>query len=687
MRLNTCITLLLLGSLNLAAQINPENIEIIRDQWGVPHIYAPTDAEVSYGLAWAHAEDDFETIQLPLLSGKQMLGLHLGKDGAGVDYVVHLLRLDQLAKQYYNQMSPEFRKIVQAYTEAMNAFAEKYPKRVLLKKAFPIDEIDVLKAYGISLAVISGADNTIKHLVNGDLHKLNKEPSRNGSNAIAISNKLTTDDYTYLAVNSHQPLEGPSAWYEAHLISEEGWNMMGGLFPGGPVIFHGVNEYLGWAHTVNYPDKIDVYQLELNPANNDQYKLDDQWVDLEIEKVKLKVKLFPGLKIGVKKEVIWSKFGPAIVNDKGTFSFHMSALEDIGAIEQWFRLNKTTNFEEFQSVLESIAIPGFNIVYADREDNIYHVGYGKIPKRKPGFQWSNIVSGNSSEVLPGDYHTFQDLPANLNPGSGFIFNMNNSAFSSSAAGNNPMPQDYDETMGYHVWENNRSTRFLELMKGRDQLSYDDFKTIKYDITLPDSLVYPIDINGLWSLPNNAFSTKAKVIKEMIQGWDKVAKTDRIGPPQAIMTYAFLQEKLQIPYKSYYRPTIAEYDLALSKAYDYFMKHFKKTDVKLEEFQFLVRGEKELPVEGVDDVIASIRPAPYKNGKFRAVQGESHIMMIRFPKEGLPLIETVNVYGASNVPDSRHYDDQMQLFLDKKLKPMTLDIDEVRKNAERIYHPQ
>ena len=102
-----------------------------------------------------------------------------------------------------------------------------------------------------------------------------------GSNAFAFHPSKTTTGEAFLAINAHQPLEGPTAFYEAHLQSEDGWNMLGGLFPGGCVIFHGTNENLGWAHTVNYQDKIDVFQLEMNPANNNQYKFDGQWIDLE----------------------------------------------------------------------------------------------------------------------------------------------------------------------------------------------------------------------------------------------------------------------------------------------------------------------------------------------------------------------------------------------------------------------
>jgi acyl-homoserine-lactone acylase len=376
-----------------------------------------------------------------------------------------------------------------------------------LKNVFPLNDTDAFKAYALSLAVLSKADETIKDLFDGSVEQ--EKPSDRGSNGIAISRNRTNDGCSYLAVNSHQPLEGPVAWYEAHLISEEGWNMLGGLFPGSPVINHGTNEHLGWAHTVNFPDKIDVYRLEINPQNPDEYLLDDEWTGLESRKVKLKVKVWFGIKLGVKKEVLWSAFGPVIKNKKGTFAFNLSALEDIGAIEQWYEMNKATNYLEFKEVLSNVRNPGFNIVYADKEGNVSHFGYARIPLRDSSHNWRGVLDAKQSSLIHRAYHSFADLPKNENPASGIVFNTNNSAFSSSTQGNNPDPNLYDQTMGYDQWENNRSIRFISLIDTIKSIDYQQFKHIKYDIKLPDSLAFPNDYNGLFKEAPKRWSEKAR----------------------------------------------------------------------------------------------------------------------------------------------------------------------------------
>ena len=667
---------------NLAAQFSPNEIEIIRDEWGVPHIYAPTDEQVSYGLAWAHSEDDFETIQGIMLAAKQMLGRYQGKDGAPIDYVVGLLRCEDIVNEHIDKVDPKFMKLVEGYAAGLNAYAKDHPDEVLVKKAFPVSVMDIFKAYVLQLAVQDGADNLIRNLFDGEVDTLDTDIK--GSNAFAISRNKTTSDEVFLAINSHQPLEGPAAWYEAHLVSDEGWNMLGGLFPGGPVIFHGTNEHLGWAHTVNYFDKRDVYQLEMHPEKKDLYRVDDEWLELEKRKVKLKVRIFLGLKITVKRDAYYSKYGPVVKNDKGAFAFHMGVFDEIRAIEQWYKMNKSQNLTEFKEALAMTAIPSFNIVYADRYDSLFYVGNGHIPYRNPNYDWSTTLPGNTSETIPEDYHPFSDLPQLTNPSSGYLFNTNNGAFNASAEEDNLSVQDFDSTMGFERFENNRSYRFMELIDNYETLSWDDFLRIKYDQQLPDSLVYWIDLNPVFRM-NPQLADTSSVILDIIQSWDRRADVNSIGTAHLHILYRRLGSKWdEIDLKNI---TQEQYITEIKYVHRYLIYFFGKTDVTLGEYQKLIRGDNEYPIGGTSDVIAAMGTNYMGEGKVRASAGESYIMMVRYPKDGLPIIETVNVFGASTRPDSPHYLDQVDLFLNQKRKPMTLDIEEVRKNAERIYHPK
>ena len=162
----------------------------------------------------------------------------------------------------------------------------------MVKNTFPISVKDYLVGFNLVIHFFSDAGNVVKDLFKNKISTINDSTLRNiGSNGFAFRSSKTNDGKTYLNVNTHQPLEGSFAWYEAHIVSEEGWNMLGGLFPGSPMPFIGTNENLGWTHTYNYPDLIDVFQLQMNPKNKNQYLLDNRWIDLERSKAKLKVKL------------------------------------------------------------------------------------------------------------------------------------------------------------------------------------------------------------------------------------------------------------------------------------------------------------------------------------------------------------------------------------------------------------
>ncbi len=676
----TTFTLLLFSFFVSVSQFNPEQIEIMRDKWGVPHIYAPTDAQVSYGLAWAHAEDDFKTIQQTLLAAKGLLGQHIGKDGAPIDYVTSLLRCQEIVDEHMDEVGSDFLKVVEGYAAGLNAYAAHHPEEVLLKKAFPISVKDAFVTYVFQLAIFDGGDRVVRSLFNSDT-----EPffTGTGSNGIAIRRHKTTSDEVFLAVNAHQPLEGPVGWYEAHLISDEGWNMLGGLFPGGPTVFHGTNENLGWAHTVNYPDKIDVFQLEMHPTKEDWYKLDNQYYQLEKKVVKLKVKVLLGIKITVKREAFYSPhYGPVVKNDDGAFAFHMGVFDDIRATEQWYRMNKASNLEEFKDALEMTSIPSFNMVYADRFDNIFYVSNGKFPLRDPQYDWTKTLPGNTSATLPTAYHTFSDLPQITNPKAGYLFNTNNTPFNSTAADENMKRMDYDTTMGFVERENNRSIRFMNQIDQYEQLTYQNFKDIKFDVTLPDSLAYPININPVFRLKTEG---KAGEIAKILQDWDHAGEVDRIGPAHAKVFYYQVQRNLSKIVAD--GITGEELIPALEETHDYFMQHFGKVDVTLGEYQKLVRGDKELPLRGMPDVLAAMWTVPHKDGMVKGNSGESYILLARYPKEGLPIIETIHAYGNSSKSESPHYTDQMEDFTKLKLKPMTLDLEEVRKQALKIYSPK
>ncbi len=666
------------------AQTDPSNIQIARDEWGVPHIFGKMDSDVAYGLAWAHAEDDFKTIQLTLLAGKGILGKLNGKDGAAIDYVVGLLRTKEIAAEKMQTLSPDFVQIAKGYLEGINRFAETHPDEVLVKNSFPISMNDYVSSLILSLSVISGADGVIKDIYSNKIENTSAQMEVKGSNAFAFSSAKTTTGETFLNINSHQPLEGPVAWYEAHLQSEEGWNIIGGLFPGGCLVFHGTNEHLGWAHTVNHQDKIDVFKLDLKSKFSRKYLFDGEWKKLEQKKVKLKVNL-GWITLGIRKKAYWSVYGATLKTKTGAYAIRMGANQDVRGVEQWYRMNKATSFNDFYKAMEMVAIPGFNTIYADNQDNIFYVSNGKIPIRSPKYDWSGVVPGNTSETLWTTFHPLKDLPQYLNPASGYLYNTNNTAFHASSVEDNLNPADFDPTMGYPLKDNNRSKRFEERVSEYDKVSYEDFKSIKYDGQYPASFHFPIDVNIIWEMDSKKYPEIENEIA-LLQNWDR---RSNINNPEAGFFSDLVYRINKHSKGSKEDMVLSENDAAelILNSKTFLISNFGKSNVTLGEVQKLVRGDLALPIPGLPDVLTAMYTSPYKNGTRKGIAGESYIQLVKFKKNELPEIESVINYGASNHPDSPHFADQMEMFQNQQTKKMTLSKKEVLLSAKSVYSPQ
>lgn len=662
--------------------INPKAIDIVRDSFGVPHIFAKTDAEVSYGLAWAQAEDDFESLQQVLLPTKGLMGKVMGKKGAVADYVFALFRCREVTEEKWNTLSPGFLKLITGYVQALNDYAAKHPNEVLHKKLFPVTVKEYIASSVLALTIFNGADGALQRIFNNtewEAPELNKK----GSNSVAVHPNKTTTGEAFLLINAHQPNTGPQAFYEAHLCSEEGLNVLGGLLAGGPCILHGVNEHLGWAHTVNFCDRMDEYQLEMNPNNSLQYKFDGEWVNLEVKTIKLKIK---GIPIGIKRKLYWSKYGATMKNKQGFFSLRLGANMKIGALEQWYQMDKAKNFTEFFAALSKQELSMFNIMYADKQDTIFYINNALMPVRNGDteYNWKKTLPGNTSATLWTNFRNLKELPQYVNPNSGFLFNTNHSSFFATGVNDNLKPAAFAAADGWEQYNLNRSIRFRELFPTEEKISFEKFKQIKFDRQLPKKLYYQYQIDTLFLLSEVEYPLYATLITTL-KNWDKRGDTDSKGAALFLLAYEHLKSILHI--NAGRQVTKSEAEATYQYIKDYLDKNFGGANISLGELQKLVRGSKEWPLGGFPDVLSPQWTTPYKDGKLKSIGGDGLIMFVRFPKEGLPIIETANMYGASAHAGNKHFDDQVEMYLQQKTKHMTLDKAEVYKNAEKVYHPE
>ena len=677
--------LVLLFSLKSYSQINPDHIEIIRDNYGVPHIYAATDPEVAYGFAWAQAEDHFKLIQEGYLAGNGLLGKLIGLKGAGADFLTQLIQSEETVDKYYNTLDKKFIALAEGFAAGLNAYAKKYPEQILEKKLFPLTVKKLLRYTQLQLFISNEADKLVSGIVNNSLSWPYKiEEDSKGSNFIAVSRNRTGSDETFLAINTHQPLEGPTSWYEAHLVSEEGTNIIGAAFPGTPCILTGANEYLGWTHTVNYPDKADVYALQMHPKKKDVYLVDGKPYTLEKFKAKLTVK-FLGINIPIKKKFYKSIYGPTLKNKTGVYSVRTPSTTNITAIEQWWKMNKATNFSEFYEAIEMKALPGYNIGYADRNDTIFYISNGKIPIRAKGYDWTDVVPGNTKETLWDSYYDIKDLPQVVKPKSGFVYNANHSPFKSSSEADNPIAENFAKEMNYETYDNNRSTRLLKLLEEEERIDYKRFKRIKYDHQLPTPLQYNyMDLNPLFDMKVADYPEVSTLLTD-IQNWDRITNPTSYGAgAYASLYYQLTPFYYQLGKDRVFTKEALYEALKITKAH--LKTYFNSERIQLGEFQKLVRGNKELPIYGLPDVVTAMKGQPYKDGKIKITHGESYIGLVRFTPNKT-YFESVISFGNSRRPDSPHYTDQMELYSNFETKTMSFDRLDVMKTAKRVYAPK
>lgn len=672
---------LLLFLNTLSGQIDPSKITIVRDSFGIPHIFAKTDPEVAYGLAWAYCEDQFASLQMVALPAKKAMGRAFGKNAVAADYAFDFFQCKEITEEKWSSLSPEFLKLITGYVQGVNDYAAAHPEEVLVKKVFPITIKEYIASSVLALTKFNGGDQALQQIFNNQVKWL-IDFDKMGSNGIAVHPSRTTEGIAYLAINAHQPNEGPEAFYEAHVQSEEGWNALGGLLAGGPCILHGVNEHYGWAHTVNLCDRMDIFQLEMHPKKKYFYKYDGNWEKLQIKKVGLRVK---GVPIPISKKAFSSKYGPTLINEQGAFSIRLGANQEIRALDQWYQMNKGKNYTDFYKAISIQGLSMFNIVYADRYDTIFYVNNALMPIRKEDarLNWKETLPGNTSTTLWTKFRPLRALPQYVNPPSGFLFNTNHSPFSATANNDNLKVSQFSPTDGWETMENNRSIRFRQRFEAIPKIDFQTFRDIKFDRQYPEKLTFMYQLDSLFYLENRDDLTENNLLNTL-KTWDFKGTAESKGAAVFMLVYEYLSKALR---GQEARPiTKAEGIKALGYAKKYLLDNFGKIDLSLGDIQKLVRGNQEFPVGGLPDLLAPQWSRPYEGGKRKIVGGDAYVMLVKFPKNELPIIETVNTYGASSHPDNPHFADQVPLFLAQKTKPMYLDKQKVMAQAERIYSP-
>ena len=669
---------------------NDYDVNIYRDTWGVPHIFGEKDRDTAYGLAYAHAEDDFKTIQDILLSLRGKLATVYGKDGAPNDYIVQLLRIWEVVESHYEyDLAKNVRSICESYADGLNHYAVLHPNEVV-RGLFPVSGKDIVAGFVHRTPLMFGLDRVLEKLTSSekpdfafDYKTIKSGPFDQallGSNVVAVAPSRSADGYTRIAINSHQPWTGPVAWYEAHLHSEEGWNMNGGLFPGSPVIFVGHNENIGWSHTVNSPDLIDVYELEIHPEDKNRYYIHGSWEELEVREARITVKLWGPFKWTIKRETLWSVQGPVIRNPHGTYAVRFSGYGEIRQVEQWFRMNKSRNLEDFGEAMSMLALPMFNTIYADKNGNLYYVYNALLPIRGSGnYDWKGIVPGNTAYTMWREYFPFDELPQVVNPESGFLQNCNSTPFLATNGNDNPDKSCYPQNLGIELFQTNRALRVHETFGSDKSITREEFYQYKFDTKYSRQSVMAVNLKKFLTEASSKDPDINKAL-ELLRNWDLDTDSSSTATHLAIRAI-----------RPQFNPAKYEYDAEkimdrLKKAVSWLNENFGRLDVKWGDIQRLQRGKTDLSLSGGPDILRAVY-SKEKDDKYVGIAGDCFYEIVEWDSDGNVSAKSIHQFGtATQDTSSIHYDDQAQLFARHQMKPVWMKLEDIKLNLERSYRP-
>ncbi|MEO0882528.1 MAG: acylase [Pseudomonadota bacterium] len=672
------------------------DVEIIRDDWGVPHIFGKTRADTAFGLGYAHAEDDFETMQEALAATRGVLARYRGAGAAPTDYIVSLLGVwDIVADQYESDVPADVKATARAYADALNLYAAENPDKVWPGLA-PFRAEDVIAGFVFRTPFFYNLDNKLVALFGDEYEQeiaLDPAPGREawhvaprtlaerGSNAFAVAPSRSDDGVTRLIINSHQPMTGPVAWYEAHLVSEDGLNITGGVFPGAPIILHGFNDHIGWANTVSDPDLADVYVLERNPDDELQYRLDGDWVDFDVSQARIKVKLFGPFAFKTNRRVLRSAHGPVIEAKHGTYALRYAGMGEIRQLEQYMRLNVAESLEAFEAAMAMLALPSINYIYADKDGNVGLFHNGQYPNRDDAWDWSNELPGDRSDLIWEGYRSWSEVPKLINPASGLIFNANNQPYDATDGPDNLRPEDFPQSMGLQTDQTNRSLRIMELTDGVTPIGREELLAIKFDTAYAKGSITDEVIRSVLS---EDWSDDPELLEasEHLAAWDYHTNADNrhaaLGALTAVLhvTARFTREDPPSPPQAF-RDTVA-----------YLKEHYGRIDPEWGDVNRLVRGDVSLPISGGSDILRAIYPAEIRDdGQLHASAGDTWIAFVEWDGEGNQSAEVIHQFGAATLDEtSPHYADQAPLFAEEKWRRALTTRAEVEGVARRTYRP-
>ena len=706
---------------------------ITRDEWGVAHIYGKTHADAFFGVGYAQAEDYFWQLEDTCIRSLGRYAEVAGEDGIRSDILNRSFEVATQSQRDFEGFSDEQQSMATAYVDGINRWLETHPEEkprllnhfepwyvLAMDRHIILDfvyrqthvgkpenrgETDVaaldsanpsvrtdLNSWDVPAKPETGFDNAIRAAI--------------GSNAWAISGRKTKSRAPMLFVNPHQPWYGMGQFYELHVRSDEGLNFTGACFFGSPFPTIGHNEYLGWTYTVNEPDIADVWRVTFDdPENPLNYRYGQGYRPAIEWRETLSVKQGDSV---VPRQVTFRRThqGSIVRHEKhNTFlAVQVAGLFHPDRTKQAWGMVLAKDFAAWKTAISHCAIPMFNVVYADNQDNIFYAYNGTIPKRDTAFDWTKPVDGSNPETDWQGVHAFDELPQVLNPECGYVQSCNSSPFTTTQSEN----PDRENFPGYMIEDADvdmrRSKMSRLILNDASNITFEDWSVMAYDTRL----YWPMtEIPRLAADFEQLQSIQPQLAAEVADYWQHLQDWDFRSSNESTQTTLMVAWYEQLYGFGYPAETLKEEYTDRLTWFD----GLKKAALKIEslygtwkhpwgdahrlqripdqpDVQHAGVGlnslQKSLPCPGAPGPLGIIYTVysspeiPLLRPQRFSVVGASYMAVVEFGPD--VQASSVMPFGSSGRRQSPHFFDQAELYSAKRMKPAWFHRDEVEKHA-------
>ena len=693
-------------------QSRAAGVTIIRDDFGVPHIYGKTDADAVFGMLYAQAEDDFPRIEQNYIWATGRLAEVEGEDALYSDLRARLYMTVDEARAAYDAAPQWLKDLCDAYADGLNWYLESHPEvepRLLTRFEpwFPMffsegsigGDIEQIPLERIK--EFYGGDGPQSQVATINSGAQFVEPK--GSNGFAIAGEHTASGNAMLLINPH------TSFYfrgEIHVVSEEGLNAYGAVTWGQFFVYQGFNENTGWMHTSTRLDFMDEFVEDVFEEDGELvYRYGDETRPVEVLEVTLKYKDGAGMSERT-FPMYRTHHGPITHTVDGKWTTTRINWDPVNALHQSFIRTKLADHEEFWEMMDIRTNSSNNTVYADSSGNIAYYHGNFVPRRDPSFDFSRPVDGSNPATDWQGLHTVDEIVTVVNPENGWIQNCNSTPFTAAGAFS-PLREDYPVYMAPDS-ENYRGVHAVRVLENIADVTLDGLIDIAYDPFLPG---FEKLIPGLIEAYDSSGDAAYEEAIQVLRNWDFAVSVDSVA-----MTLAH-------HYGMNYRENGARPDDMAGASFMELMDYYGEgspNEERLGIFYETVRmlnedfgswntpwGEVnrfqrlsgDIDLEYDDDqpslpigmasgnwgALASYGARRGENTKrIYGRSGNSFVAVVEFGDT--VTAKTMLAGGQSGNPDSPHFDDQAQRYADVEFKDVAYYREDVEARAARTYNP-